>query len=188
MNKFKYSTFGQMVDVLKTHLINAVLFSFLWLALVVLWTKGVGAYIYVGIALLCYAFSIYGCGERAAKNDNKTYVKRGMSIKRSLLIPLLLIGIDILVMILFKLTWLLGSDGEAISSLWAVFTNLFSYAWVSPFGTLAGMDKGNMSVLGMSLIILMPEIFFVLGYYASTKNYDIHEKLFGFMYEKKKNK
>ena len=188
MNKFRYTTIGQMLQILKTYSINAILFAIVWVMLANLWSTGVGRYIYVVISLVTMFFTLYGCGEQIAKDDKKPYANRGICIKRSLYMPCLVMAAQILFILMFKLTWMLGSDGDNIQEVWAVATNLMSYAWFAPFGTIAGMNKGSFSVLGYVLMFLIPEGGYVLGYLAAAKGYDISEKLFGFMYEKKNEK
>lgn len=188
MNKFKYTKFGQILDVLKAHAVSAVLMAFIWGAFVSLWANTVGGYIFTVIALFSYSLSIYGCGERAAKNDRKPYVPGEPDLKKSLYIPILTIIINGIFAVMYKLTWVLGSNGENITEVWSVVTNIFSYLWFAPFGELTGMNKGNFAVLGIVAIVLIPEVMYILGYFAGMKNFDINEKLFGFMYEKKKEK
>ena len=186
MNKFKYTKIGQMVDVLKTHSMSALAFSLLWMAFIMIWTNTVGSYVFAFIAIVSYFFSIFGCGERAAKNDKKSYVTGDPELKKGVYIPLLLLAVNLIFIALYKITWVFGSNGESIQELWSVITNVISYAWFAPFGSFSGMDKGNFSIIGIILIIIVPQISYFLGYLAGMKGYDISEKLFGFMYEKKK--
>jgi len=186
MNKFKYTTLGQMLDVLKTHVVSALLFSVLWVMLIAVFTNSVGKYIYAVIGSISYFFSMYGCGERAAKNDKKPYVERGVSLKRCLYTPVLLLIVTLMVMLLFKLTWVLGSDGKAIQEVWAVVTNLISYSWFAPFGTFVGLGKGNLSALGIVLALGLPIAGYFLGYFAAVKGFDIADIIMRVVYEKKK--
>ena len=133
-------------------------------------------------------FALYGCGEMIARDDKKPYVNRGISIKRSFYMPCILLGVQLFFVLLYKLTWIFGSDGESIQTVWAVVTNLMSFAWFAPLGTFAGMDKGSFSALAYILILIISEGGYVLGYFAAAKGFDISEKMFGFMYEKKKKK
>ena len=175
-----------MLTILKTYAVNALIFAVVWVMLVSLWTNSVGKYIYATIAVVSCFFALYGCGEMLARDDKKPYVNRGISIKRSLYMPSILLGVQVVFLLMYKLTWIFGSDGDSIQSIWAVVTNLLSYGWFAPLGAFAGMDKGGFSVLGYILILLISEGGYVLGYYAGAKGFDISEKLFGFMYEKKK--
>ena len=54
MNKFKYTKIGQMVDVLKSHAVNALVFSLLWMAFIMIWTNTVGSYVFAFIAIVSY--------------------------------------------------------------------------------------------------------------------------------------
>lgn len=186
--KFKYTKLGQMLDVLRAHLYSALIFSFIWLTMVAVWSNTVGGYIFTVIAVISYALSIYSCGERAAKNDKKPYIPGEPDLKKCLYIPALTVFVNLLFVAIYKLTWVLGSDGNSIQTLWAVITNILSFAWFSVFGSLPGMDLGSFSVIGIICAIIVPYLAFFLGYLAGEKNFDLSEVMFGFMYEKKKNK
>lgn len=184
--KFKYTKTGQMLDVLKTHAVNAMIFIFIWLTLIVVWSNTVGEYVYTFIAAVSYFFAVYSCGETAAKNDKKSYVEGDPDLKKCLYIPLLLIIVNIIVVVTYKLTWVFGSDGNSIQELWSLVTNIISVAWFAGFGVLSGMDKGSFSLLGIICIVVLPYLAYFLGYLAGVKKFDISEVMFGFMYEKKK--
>lgn len=188
MNKFKYTLIGHMLAVLKSHAIVAILFSVLWMCLIGLFTTEIGATIFTCFAVIFYFLSIYGCGEEAFKNDKKPYAPGEPSLKKSFITPIILIGMNILFVVLYKLTWVLGSDGESIKEMWSVVTNIISYAWFSGLGDIPGMDKGNFSVIGLITVIILPEIAYVAGYFAASKGFDFRDKILAFMYEKKKNK
>jgi len=123
-----------------------------------------------------------------------TLVSTGLA---SAVISRLFTGISVLVCVYivsrkdkgaYKLTWVLGSDGESIQKMWSVITNILSYAWFSGFGSIPGMDKGSFSIIGIITVILLPEVAYILGYFAASKGFDYRDKLLAFMYEKKKNK
>ena len=183
---FKYTKKGQMLDVLKSHAANALIFIFLWLAMVALWTNKVGGYIFTAIAVVSNFFAIYACGERAAKNDQKSYIEGDPDLKKCLYIPALLVLVNLAFVGLYKATWVFGSDGNSIQELWSLITNIISIAWFAVYGSLAGMDKGNFSLIGVIFIVGLPYLSYFLGYLAGVKKFDINEVLFGFMYEKKK--
>ncbi|MBE7015329.1 MAG: hypothetical protein E7417_00680 [Ruminococcaceae bacterium] len=188
MKKFKYTLFGQMLEVLKSHAAMVVLFSVLWLCFIAAFSTETGSVIFTILAVIFYFLSIYGCGEEAFKNDKKPYIPGEPSLKKSIVVPTLLIGMNILFIVLYKLTWVLGSDGESIQKMWSVITNILSYAWFSGFGSIPGMDKGSFSIIGIITVILLPEVAYILGYFAASKGFDYRDKLLAFMYEKKKNK
>lgn len=188
MNKFKYTFIGQMLAVLKSHAVMAILFSVMWLCFIGVFTTEIGATIFTWLVTIMYFLSIYGCGEEAFKNDKKPYAPGEPSLKKSFITPILLIGINVLFIVLYKLTWILGSNGESIQEMWSVVTNIISYAWFAGFGELPGMDKGSFSVIGIITVVLLPEIAYVLGYLAASKGFDYKDKIAAFMYEKKKNK
>lgn len=183
---FKYSKIGQMLDVLRAHAVSSLIFSFLWISIIMLWSTAVGGWIFTLIAAISYFFSIYFCGERAAKNDAKPYIEGEQDMKKCFYIPSLLIAVNLLFLLIYKLTWVLGSNGESIQKIWAVVTNILSFAWFSVYGVLTGMDKGNLSVAGYIIIFLLPYISYFLGYLAGVKKFDISEHFARFMYEKKK--
>lgn len=184
--KFKYTKLGQMLDVLKSHLCSAAIFSFIWLTLVALWSNAVGKYIFTAIAVVSYVLSVYSCGERAQKNDRKPYIEGEPDLKKCLYIPALTVLVNLIFVAIYKLTWILGSDGNSIQTLWAVFTNILSFAWFSVFGSLPGMDKGSFSVIGIICTIVLPYAAYFVGYLAGVKNFDLSEVMLGFMYDKKK--
>lgn len=186
MNKFKYTVIGQMLDVLRAHFVSALLLSFIWITLIAVWSTQVGGYVFTALALVSYFLTIYSCGERAAKNDKKPYADGVQDIRKCLYIPLLLILVNLVFAGIYKFTWVFGSDGNAISEVWSVITNILSFAWFSVYGSLAGMDKGNLSVIGIACIIVLPILSYFPGYLAGIKGFDINEAVFGFMYEKKK--
>ena len=107
-------------------------------------------------------------------------------MKKCLYIPALLVAVNLLFVLIYKLTWVLGGDGVSIQKMWAVVNNILSFAWFSVYGVLTGMDKGNLSVMGYIIIFLLPYISYFLGYFAGVKKFDISEHFTGFMYEKKK--
>lgn len=188
MNKFKYTLTGQMLAVLKTHAVMVVLFSVMWLCFIGLFTTELGAAVFTCFAVISYFLSIYGCGEQAFKNDKKPYAPGEPSIKKSLITPAVLIGMNILFVVLYRLTWALGSDGENIKEMWAVVTNIISYAWFACFGDIPGMDKGGFSAVGLTAVILLPEIAYAAGYFAASRGFDFRDKIDAFMHEKKNKK
>ena len=140
------------------------------------------------IAVATYCFSIYGAGEVAYKNDKKPYVPSDPDIKKCFYLPLLTVGFNIIFAVIYKLSWVFGSDGQGINETWSFITNIFSVAWFAPLGSLGGLEKGNFAIAGIVIMVASPIVFYYLGYIAAMKNFDINEKLFGFMYEKRAQK
>ena len=80
MNKFRYTTIGQMLQILKTYSINAILFAIVWVMLANLWSTGVGRYIYVVISLVTMGPEILRASKLILPENVHQYIDQLLNI------------------------------------------------------------------------------------------------------------
>ena len=107
---------------------------------------------------------------------------------KGLLLPAFLTIANVIVILLYKLAWIAGSDGKSTTEIWSLILNIISLLWVAPYQPLLGMAYGHIELQGYLIIFVTPFIASTLGYFAAYKGFDLSAKVHGFAYEKKKDK
>ncbi len=186
--KFKYTLMGQILSVLKTHAVSALVFSVLWFMLIAVTVTDIGGMIFSVLATVCYVISMYSCGFDALTNDKKTYSLQSPDIRKSFILTAALIIINILMLVMYKAVWTLYGSGTMLTSVWGIVGNVTAMAWFAPYAELAGMEAGSFSIIGYVMIFVMPLLSVSAGYIAGFYGVDIGGKISCIMYEKTKQK
>lgn len=181
----KYTWHGQILSVIIAHIVSATVFFLTWLIAISITGTRIGGLVYSSVSAVFYAVTMYSVGCSVAKNDKKSYAKLTPFAYKGAVISLGLGILNVLTVILYKLSWTIGGDSEGLTKLWAVIGNLFSLFWFSPYMNLLGMDKGNMTVYGYLISLLLHTAMCFLGYFAGYKDFDISAKFKFLVYEKK---
>ncbi|MBO5059836.1 MAG: hypothetical protein J6C82_02845 [Clostridia bacterium] len=186
--KLKYTIFGQILHTLTSHAGIAVMFAFLWLIMIAVWTTKIGGYAFGIIGILTYFLAIYNAGCDAALDDKKPYSPLTPKPAKGLILPVLLTAVNILFIVLYKCSWAFGSTDGYIKEVWAIIGNILSILWFSMYKTFLGMERGHFELQGYLIILILPFIASALGYFAGYNGYDIYGKLNSLAYEKSKKK
>ena len=182
----KYTFKGQIISVLLTHLKAAVIFFFVWIIAIAVTSSGVGGIIYSVISAIFYFMMMYSAGYETFRSDRKSYSQLTPFWYKGLILSTGVIVLNALILTIYKLSWIFGSDGTSVTSVWSFIGNFLGLFWFSPYLNLLGMASGNIKIYGYAIIFLLHTLACFLGYFAGYKNYDISAKLRAFMYEKKK--
>ncbi len=119
-----------------------------------------------------------------AKNDKKSYTPLKPGIKWALIWGISLFVFNILLISIYTLDWKLFSDGTTLNGVFAIITNIIFYILQSPF--LAFTVKcvgGNLSVGLMAVMVVIPFVSSLAGYYVAMNEYSIMDKVRGIMFE-----
>ncbi|MBQ7985981.1 MAG: hypothetical protein IJ304_01800 [Clostridia bacterium] len=187
MNKLKYSVPGQMLLMIKNHFTVSVVFMIFFLMTASM-QKGVFNTLFGVLGFLGYFLSIYAYSGTALRNDKLTVSPLTPKPLKGLLLPAFLTIANVIVILLYKLAWIAGSDGKSMTEIWSLILNIISLLWVAPYQPLLGMAYGHIELQGYLIIFVTPFIASTLGYFAAYKGFDLSAKVHGFAYEKKKDK
>ncbi len=187
MNKLKYSIPGQMLLMIKNHFTTSVVFMILFLMTASM-QNGFGGIIFGVVGFLGYFLSIYAYSGSALKDDKRTVSPLTPKPLKGLFLPAFLTIVNVVVILLYKLAWLAGSDGKSMTEIWSLILNIISLLWVSPYQPLLGMAYGHIELHGYLIIFITPFVASALGYFAAYKGFDLSAKVHSFAYEKKKDK
>ena len=186
--KFKYTLPAQILRMVRKHATTALLFSLIWLTMISLWATTVGSYTFAAIGFIAYFLSIYNAGFETAIDDKKSYTPLTPKPYKGIYLPILLTVVNIIFIIIYKCSWGIGQADGAITNAWGLAGNVISILWFSMYNALVGMDKGHFEFQGYLIIIFLPYLASLLGYFAGYKGYDIYGKLNSLAYEKRKKK
>lgn len=178
----KYSIRGQIISVVFAHLKTVSVLFLIWLLLIALTISKIGGIIYSVIATSAYVITMYSESFSQAKNDKKSYSPLTPKPYKGLLLPLGVIFINILVTLIH--IFALRGAGETLN-LSAISANVLYLFWFSPFISFLDMQKGAISTAEYAVVFVLPLLSCFFGYFAGYKNFNISDKLRGFMYEKK---
>ncbi len=187
MNKLKYSVPGQMLLMVKNHFTVSVVFMIFFLMTTSM-RNGFGNMVFGILGLLGYFLSIYSYSGTALRDDKRTISPLEPKPLKGLLLPAFLTIANVLVILLYKLAWSQGSDGESMTEIWSLILNIISLLWVAPYQPLLGMAYGHIELTGYLIIFVTPFVASALGYYAAYKGFDLSAKVHSFAYEKKKDR
>lgn len=181
----RYTWHGQILSVILTHLEASAIFFVVWLIAIGVTGTRIGGFLYSSASAVFYTVMMYSVGYSAVADDKKSHTKLTPIPYKGAVIALGLVLLNILVVLLYKLSWSLGSEGGELVKLWAVVGNILGLFWFSPCVNLLGISKGSIAVYGYAIIFFLHTIVCFLGYFAGYKNFDISAKLKFLVYEKK---
>ena len=187
MNKLKYSISGQMLLMIKSHFTTSVVFMILFLMTTSM-RNGFGNMVFGVLGFLGYFLSIYAFSGTALRDDKLTVSPLTPKPLKGLFLPAFLTIVNVIVILLYKLAWAQGSDGESMTEIWSLILNIISLLWVAPYQPLLGMAFGHIELSGFIIIFITPFIASTLGYFAAYKGFDLSATVHSFAYEKKKDK
>lgn len=181
----RYTWHGQILSVILTHFEAAAIFFVVWLIAIGITGTRIGGLIYSASSAVFYTVMMYSLGYSTVRNDKKSHTKLTPISYKGAVIALGLVFLNVLVLLLYKLSWTLGSEGGELVKLWAVGGNILGMFWFSPYINLLGISKGSIAFYGYAIIFFLHTIACFLGYFAGYKNFDISSKLKFLVYEKK---
>lgn len=181
----KYSIKGQIISVILEHLRAVCILFVLWVLGIRITASEIGGMIYSAIAVFLYFAVMYSAGYQAEKNDKKSYSPLTPKKYKGALISLGVLVLSIVFVCAYLLVWQTASDGNNLTSLWAVAVNILYLFWFCPFVNFLSAQKGVIPPIWYFIIFILPTASCFLGYFAGYKNFNILEKLRTLMYEKK---
>lgn len=187
MNKLKFSIPGQMLLMIKNHFTVSVVFMIFFLMTASM-QKGLFNIIFGIFGFLGYFLSIYSYSGSAFQSDKMSASPLSPNPVKGLWLPAFLTIANVIIILLYKLAWAQGSDGQSMTEIWSLILNIVSLLWVAPYQPLLGMAFGHIELMGYIIIFATPFIASFLGYLAAYKGFDLSAKVHGLAYEKKKDK
>ena len=175
-----------MFLMLRTHFTTAVIFMVLFLMTTSM-RGDFGNKVFGTIGFLGYFLAIYAAAGSYHLNDKMDASPLTPKPAKGFLLPLFVIVANLIIVLLYKMAWTFGSDGQSMTAAWSLIINIVSLLWVSPYQPLLGMAYGAIEPIGYLIIFATPIIASALGYFASYKGFDLSAKVNGLIYEKKKN-
>lgn len=145
-----------------------------------------GVRIIAGILfMLIYGALIYYRGKKAAQADMKSYSVLKPSLKRGALLGVSIAAASLILFAADKVVWLCFSDGGVLTNAFAKTVNAVFVIWNVPYYGFLGDGAGVVTPLVFVLMLVVPIISSLLGYFAGIKGINIFEKFNASMYEKK---
>lgn len=138
------------------------------------------------VMALVYAAVLYTGAAVLGKFDAKPYTPLKVQLWRPLIWGGIIVTINIVFLIMYKINWAVMPQGEELPTLVSVIINGAFYIWNSPFiAFIYGNVNGYISNITILLMVIVPLIACFLGYFAGSKNLFIMVKFNDFMFEKK---
>ncbi|MBR5808698.1 MAG: hypothetical protein IKY39_01155 [Clostridia bacterium] len=187
MNKLKFSIPGQMLLMIKNHFTISVVFMIFFLMTASM-QSGLFNTIFGIFGFLGYFLSIYSYSATALRDDKMSVSPLTPNPLKGLWLPAFLTIANVIIILLYKLAWSQGSNGQSITEIWSLILNIVSLLWVAPYQPLLGMAYGHIELQGYLIIFVTPFIASFLGYLAAYKGFDLSAKIHSLAYEKKKTK
>lgn len=187
MNKLKFSIPGQMLLMIKNHFTVSVVFMIFFLFTASM-QSGLFNTIFGIFGFLGYFLSIYSYSAAALRDDKMSASPLTPKPLKGLCLPAFLTIASIVIILLYKMAWAQGSDGQSMTTNWSFILNIVSLLWVAPYQPLLGMAFGHIELQGYLIIFITPFIASTLGYFAAYKGFDLSAKVHSFAYEKKQEK
>ena len=178
--------FKQYMNVLAGHIVAVIAEAFLQLFLLgFLFMKDAFRPFGGVLFVIIYAAIIYCRAKKVAEADNKSYSVLKPSLKKGLLMGVMIAALTFLLFGIDKGLWAaFGSDG-VISGVVPKICNVIFVVWIIPYYGFMGNGANVVTVTVLVLMAVIPVISSFLGYFAGCKGINITEKLNLSMYEKK---
>ena len=184
----KYQIFYMLITQLFTSGIS-LLFT-----LIAFWTlldKNIFKEILSSVFVLVNFGMIYSQAGKFAWYDKKPYTTVTVDIKKSILMGLVVSAVNLAVFAILKLSWILGADADRtyLTNGFAIAGNALFMLWTFPYFGIAGMSHGYITWYSLVLLLAIPPIASVAGYYAELKGFHLLENIYKFSFvQKKENK
>lgn len=183
----KWVSFGQVMALVKSHLVvgflSSVLGIFLLLSIV---TNPVGNVIFTVIFTLIYFMSIYGAAAGCAQRDKKPYTEQEPFPWKGLILPVGIFIATALLWGLYKVAWTFITIDGAIATAGGMACSVIFTVWTFMFNAFMGLQNGGMNGYAVVILAVVPIAASGIGYYAGYRGFDIYDKLMRLVYEKKK--
>lgn len=175
-----------MLLMVKTHFSTACLFMILFIITTSM-RNDFGNIIFGICGTLGYFLSIYSAASTFLTDDKRTVSPLTPKALKGFFLPAFLIIANLIAILLYKLAWAYGSDGESMTQAWSLILNIISLLWVAPYQPFLGMAHGHIELHGYLIIFVLPIIASGLGYFAAFKGFDLSAKVHSIAYEKNNN-
>ena len=176
-----------MLLMIKSHFTTAVVFMVLFLMTTSM-RMGFGNAVFGVVGFIGYFLSIYSYSAAVLRDDKRSISTLTPHPLKGLILPAFLTIANVIVILLYKLAWSQGSDGQSMTEVWSLILNIVSLLWVSPYQPLMGMVRGHIELHGYLIVFVTPFIASALGYLAAYNGFDLSAKIHSIAYEKKKDK
>ena len=179
----------QSMQLLKSHLYtSAFVFIFGVLIFAGVITHNVGSVIFSAVTTIIYFFSIYGTAFEIAMRDKKSYTPEQPYPVKGLILPIGILIASILIYALYFTAWKFMTINGMLFSAAGWIDNFLFIIWSFPFSAFIKLSNGYMNTFGYIFVSVFPFIASFCGYFAGYKDFDLHTKLLGAVYEKKTKK
>lgn len=132
-----------------------------------------------------YGTLIYCCAKKTGEADMKSYSVLKPSLIKGALLGASIVIISLLLFAVDKGMWAwFCADGE-LTNMFAKIVNVFFVIWIIPYYGFMGDGTGIVTAAVAILMIAVPVLSSLLGYFAGIKGINILEKFNLSMYEKK---
>ncbi|HIU56277.1 MAG TPA: hypothetical protein IAA61_00525 [Candidatus Ornithomonoglobus merdipullorum] len=146
--------------------------------------KPVARYIVAAVFTVVYAGMLYSRAHKLASFDKKSYTPLQPELKWGFIWGLCISATMAFAIIVFRLNWMLFSDGTSMNNVFSSFINILFYIWTAPYFGFISDTGGVIPVFAMILMVLVPIAASALGYVAGVNDFDILAKLDSMTVEK----
>lgn len=183
----KWISLGQVMALVKSHLIVGVLSGMLGIFLLLsIVANSVGNVIFTVVFTLIYFMSIYGTASSCALRDKKPYTEQTPYPWKGFILPVGILIATALLFGLYKVAWTFMTIDGALATLSGVACSVIFTLWTFMFNAFMGLQNGAVNGYAFIILAVVPIAASGVGYYAGYRGFDIYDKLMRFVYEKKK--
>lgn len=177
----------QVGYMIRRHVFSAfVCFIFQCVGFASFFNNGILQNIIGGVFAAVYLIMMYLGAWRMGKNDAKGYTPLKCECKWSLLWAVILVAINIVLCVAYKYIWTYKITADGIPPIGTIIVNLIFYFWNAPY--IAFIQNGG-EIFGyvLAMMIGLPVIGIVFGYFMGSKKIAIIDKIMEFKFEKDEN-
>lgn len=178
----KYINIHELWTMIKSHLINSLVFTFFGTILVSFSNGATSKYLFSLICIAVYMLDLYTRAEEIAKYDKKSYTGKISYPWKGILLPVGILGIWLLLFILYRVSW----EYDIVSYNSGFINNLLFIIWNYIYKGFLDFTNGSFNYYYIILVVLVPVTASGLGYLAGLKNFDLSQKVVKMVYEEKK--
>lgn len=170
--------------ILGFHLVGIfVILVIFYFMLFSMWTIKILEIILGFLALIVYGLIMAATAKGIADKDLLTGQKKGVFPAKGLVLACAVVILNLLIFAAVKVSWALNAPEGLKLTLQILF-----FILTLPYNFFLKISGGDISGIGLLLMILVPYVATGAGYYAGYKKWDIFEKLDKIAFEKKENK
>lgn len=182
----KMNIYNQIGGMLVSHMIAAAIAfifgmtAFWWFLAQPVWKE-----LFSIIFAFVYTGFIYVKAKKYAAFDKKPYTKNRPSLWKGVLFGVVLAGVTLLLWGFYRIGWDYFSNENGLTGMVSMFFNFLFMAWTFPLNGVMGANHGVLRLVGVVLMVALPLVGSIAGYFAGYFKFDLMERLQGMMYEKK---